>query len=231
MFGLPTDLQHTDDIELKGIMQETIMFQNGSIANQMAKSGVRGNMNYGVSLTDLKNIAKKYGTNHKLARSLCPLKIREAKILASLLFDGNMLDSNDLQLIRQSIVNIDLAENLARNIICKVDNIGFIEQLANGDKWQTVASIHAIGWCVCMNNPTASNMATWLVDHIDFLISKNLQETIQPILTTMKDIANTSDEWKITIENLAKRLSASPSEMANSIGTQYIWANTDNYSI
>lgn len=231
MFGLPTDLQYTDDIELKKIMQETIIFQNGSIANQMAKSGVRGNMNYGVSLTDLKNIAKKHGTNHELARRLCPLKIREAKILASLLFDGNMLDNDDLLLIRQSIDNIDLAENLARNIICKVDDMGFIEQLANGDKWQTVASIHAIGWCVCMNNPSASNMAKWFVDHIYNLISKNLRETVQPILTTMKDIANTSSEWRATIENLARELSSSPSKMAKSIGTQYIWNNTDNCSI
>ena len=57
MFGLPTHLQHTDDAELKQILQQTIMLQNGMVASLMAKSGVRGLMNYGVSLPDLRRIA------------------------------------------------------------------------------------------------------------------------------------------------------------------------------
>ena len=99
MFGLPTHLQNTDDIELKQIMQKAVMLQNGTVASQMAKSGVRGLMNYGVALPDLRRIAAEAGTNHNLARRLCPLNIREARILASMLFDANKLTDDDLLMI------------------------------------------------------------------------------------------------------------------------------------
>ena len=73
MFGLPTHLQHTDDTELKQIMQKAVMLQNCTVASLMAKSGVRGLMNYGVPLPDLRRIAAEAGTNHALARRLCQI--------------------------------------------------------------------------------------------------------------------------------------------------------------
>lgn len=230
MFGLPTDLQHTDNLELKQVMQQTIMLQNGMVASQMAKSGVRGNMNYGVSLTDLRKIADSVGINHSLARDLGQLKIREAKILASMIFDISQLNDSDLQLIADSITNIDLAENFARNIIGKIDNIGFVGQLAKGTVWQAVASIHAVGWASTRKEKFASAFEKWFLDNVADIAGRQINETRQPILTTLASIAQSSEENRKAVEQVARKLKDSPSNFERSIGDQYFWLYTDNCS-
>ncbi len=232
MFGLPTSLQQSDDTELKEIMKETIMFQNGTTASQMAKSGVHGNMNYGVSVTDIQRISAKYGKNHQLAQRLCRLNIREAKLLASRLFVASMLTDSDLQNIFDSIANIDLAENLARNIICEIDDIKFIEQLANGNVWQTVSAILAIDWAIIKKMPHSNRLATWFIEHLQNLAEKELPETRRPILIAMEDFAKLPNGYGPRIADCAKRMASSSSDFCKEIGERHLWMlNTDNNSI
>jgi hypothetical protein len=222
MFGLPTHLQHTDDAELKQILQQTIMLQNGAVAAQMAKSGVRGLMNYGVSLPDLRRIAAEWGTNHELARRLCPLNIREARILASMLFDANKLTDSDLTLISQSITNIDMAENFAQNIVNKIADRDFFSQLANGDKWHLLTAINAVGWAVAQHRQHSDILSDWFADNIESIVNQNIAETARPIVSTMTAIADISEPKKLTIENIAQKLISSQSVFAQNIGNQII---------
>lgn len=222
MFGLPTHLQHTDDAELKQILQQTIMMQNGMVASLMARSGVRGMMNYGVSLPDLRRIAAEWGTNHELARRLCPLQIREAKILASLLFDPNALNDNDLTLIANSITNIDMAENFAQNIVSKIADRDFFSQLANGDKWHLLTAINAVGWAVAQHRQHSDILSDWFTDNIESIVNQNIAETARPIVSTMTAIADISEPKKLTIENIAQRLISSQSTFAQNIGNQFV---------
>ncbi|MBR4621058.1 MAG: DNA alkylation repair protein [Salinivirgaceae bacterium] len=229
MFGLPTHLQHTDDAELKQILQQTIMLQNGAVAAQMAKSGVRGLMNYGVSLVDLRNIARQYGVNHSLAQRLCPLQIREAKILASLLFDPNALNDNDLALIVNSITNIDMAENFAQNIVSKIADRNFFSQLANGDKWHLLTAINAVGWAVAQHRQHSDILSDWFVCNIESIINQNIAESARPIVATMTAIADISEPKKLTIENIAQKLISSQSVFAQNIGNQFIQLRQNDF--
>ena len=43
-------MQHTDDTELKQIMQKAVMLQNGTVASLMAKSGVLALRDYFVPI-------------------------------------------------------------------------------------------------------------------------------------------------------------------------------------
>jgi len=226
MFGLPTDIQQCDDTELKQILQETIMLQNGTVASLMAKSGVRGNMNYGVSVPDLQRIANKYGTNHKLAQRLCALRIREAKILASLLFDADCLTESDLSLIYDSVTNIDLAENLARNIICKITYIEFYNKLIINDKWRIVAAIHATGWAVVRKYQHADELVDWFIKNIGIIVNQNYTETIKPLLSTLQSIADLSENTN-RIDNYMQQLSSYQSEVAQTVCRQFQPFNND----
>lgn len=227
MFGLPTHLQHTDDVELKQIMQQAVMLQNGAVASTMAKAGVRGVMNYGVSQTDLRQIARQYGVNHSLARRLCPLSIREAKILASLLFDANSLTNSDLQLIFDSIVNLDLAENLAHNIIGKIGDTGFYSRLIEADKWHVVAAVHAVGQAVARNNNNSEKLADWFIENIETIVNKNFAETLQPLVSTMQTIAGSSAPRRETVTDIARKLQLSPSAFAQNVGNQFVMLSED----
>ncbi len=226
MFGLPTHLQNTADTELKQIMQCVVMLQNGTVASQMARSGVRGLMNYGVAVTDLRRIAAETGTNHELARRLCQLNIREARILASLLFDAAKLTDDDTQLIVNSITNIDMAENFAQNIIGKITDCDFYSRLANGDKWQLLAAIHGVGWAAMRG--AAEKLCTWLIAHIEAFSALAYPETMQPLLTTMQSVAKTSKTNCAAIAAQAERLAASESAFSQTLGKQYLWLATDS---
>lgn len=222
MFGLPTHLQHTDDAELKQILQQTIMLQNGMVASQMAKSGVRGLMNYGVAIPDLRRIAAEWGTNHELARRLCPLNIREARILASMLFDASNLTDNDLTLISASITNLDMAENFAQNIVCKIADCDFFSQLANGDKWHLLTAIHAVGWAVTQRRQHSDILSDWFMDNIELIVNHDIVEAVRPIVSTMTAIADMSEQKKLTVETAAQKLLSTQSAFAQNIGNQFI---------
>lgn len=225
MFGLPTDIQHSNDAELKQILHDAIMFQNGIVASLMAKSGVRGLMNYGVSIPDLQRIARQYGTNHSLARRLCPLHIREAKILASLLFDENQLDNSDYESIFASILNVDLAENLARNIICKINSIDFYNQLINSDKWHIVAAIHAIGWAAARQYSYSVNLTIWFAKNMEKIINQNYTEIVRPLVSTICSIGNVQADN--TIEGYISQLANSSNEVGQKIYNQLKMQNGD----
>ena len=226
MFGLPTHLQNTADAELKQIMQRVVMLQNGAVASQMAKSGVRGLMNYGVAVTDLRRIAAETGTNHELARRLCPLNIREARILASMLFDAAQLTADDLGLIFNSITNIDMAENFARNIIGKTANCEFYNRLVSGGKWHILAAIHGVGWAVTQG--AGKEIAAWFVSHLEAIAEQAIPETLQPLLTTMESVARTSEANRAAIVAKAAEMAASESAFSQTLGRQYQWLATDS---
>lgn len=222
MFGLPTHLQNTDDAELKQIMQQVVMLQNGVVASQMAKSGVRELMNYGVALPQLRRIAAEAGTNHNLARRLCQLNIREARILASLLFDANALTDSDLTLIADSITNLDMAENFAQNIVCKIADTAFFDRLANGSKWQVVAAIHAVGWAAVRKIANAAALEEWFVANISNIAHLGFAETAQPLLATMRTLAEQSPEHLNAMKAAAQNLTNAESDFAKTIGRQFI---------
>ncbi|MBR5642956.1 MAG: DNA alkylation repair protein [Salinivirgaceae bacterium] len=229
MFGLPIHLQHTDDAELKRILQQTIMLQNGMVASQMARSGVRGLMNYGVALPDLRRIAAEWGTNHELARRLCPLSIREARILASMLFDANKLTDSDLALISDSITNLDMAESFAQNIVSKIADCNFFSQLANGDKWHLLTAIHAVGWAVVQHRQHSVILSDWFADNIELIVNQNIAETMRPIVSTMTAIADISETKELTMGNIAQKLQSAPSDFAQSIGNQFIQLRQNDF--
>lgn len=228
MFGLPTHLQTTDDVELKQIMQQAVMLQNGMVASTMAKAGVRGVMNYGVSQTDLRGLARQFGVNHSLARRLCQLQIREAKILASLLFDANSLTDSDLQLIFNSVVNLDLAINLSHNIIWKIADIGFYNRLAEAGKWHAVAVFYAVGESVARRSDHSEKLSDWFVENLEPIAVKGSAELLQPAVSTMQTIAGISAERQKTISDIAKKLQYSSSILAQNVGNQFLMLDSDS---
>jgi len=56
----------------------------------MARYGIKPAKIYGVSIPNLRSIAKEIGTNHKLAQELWSSGIHEAQILASMIADPDM---------------------------------------------------------------------------------------------------------------------------------------------
>ena len=70
---------------LREIKQSFRLYMNGPAAQSMRQKGLNYKLIWGVSLTDLKEIAKEYAPNAELAQALFQEPIRECKILSILL--------------------------------------------------------------------------------------------------------------------------------------------------
>ena len=81
---------------------DDILKRLGSLANPksvegMAKYGITPAKAYGVSIPDLRKIAKEMGTDHGLAQRLWQAGIRETQILASLIDDSRMVTEDQME--------------------------------------------------------------------------------------------------------------------------------------
>lgn len=229
MFGLPTALQQTNDLELKQIMQQIVVLQNGVVASKMAKSGVRGNMNYGVSIIDIKRIALQYGTNHSLAARLCALKIREAKILASLLFDAQTFTNSEFDMVFESISNIELAECFAQNLLWNIDNLLFWKQLFSGDKWQKVAAIYAVGWVFTKKTSNSELVFNLFKENLSDILAQQITEIRKPLLSTLSTIAQ-NGVYNQYVAEVIGQFAVSANEFERDLATQYQWFYADNFA-
>ena len=74
-------------MELEMIVQELKRLGNPKAVEGMARFGIRGGNVYGVSVPNLRSLAKKVGVNHQIAIDLWRTGIHEARILAGMVDD------------------------------------------------------------------------------------------------------------------------------------------------
>lgn len=108
------------EIKLKTILKEIRAKENGPAVDAMENMGMKYNKNFGVSLFDLKIIAKKYHPNSKLANTLRNKNIRETRILAEMIEDVNSVTESEADSIVNNINTIELAEQTSINLLEKL---------------------------------------------------------------------------------------------------------------
>lgn len=63
----------------------------------MARFGINPKNTYGVSIPELRKIAKRVGKDHVLAQQLWASEIHEARILASMIHDPDLVTESQLE--------------------------------------------------------------------------------------------------------------------------------------
>ncbi len=76
--------EEKNDIKYKEILKEIIKYGNSELKSNLKRFKINIEKSYGVSIKDLRKIAKGIGKDHDLAMKLWDSGIREAKILASI---------------------------------------------------------------------------------------------------------------------------------------------------
>jgi 3-methyladenine DNA glycosylase AlkD len=94
--------------------------QNGETAHQMSNAGIKYNMNYGVSVSQLREFAKACGNDSLLAEQLWAENIRETKLLALMLWDPEELEPAKADAIAAEFTTGELAENASFQLFWKL---------------------------------------------------------------------------------------------------------------
>jgi len=79
------------------ILKKLKSLSNPKAVEGMVKYGITPKSAYGVSIPNLRKIAKQVGTNHNLAQQLWASDIRETRILASMVDDSDMVTEEQME--------------------------------------------------------------------------------------------------------------------------------------
>lgn len=94
---------------------------NGDVVERMERAGVKGVLNYGVSIPTIRQIAREEGVDHPFARFLYRQQVRELRMAAIHLADPQALTSEELEeWIEPSLPTRELYDELAFRLLSRM---------------------------------------------------------------------------------------------------------------
>jgi len=84
-------------VEVEEIIRKLKALSNPEAVKGMARFGINPRNTFGISIPNLKNLAKEIGKNHKLALNLWQTGIHEAKILAGFIDDHRQVTEEQME--------------------------------------------------------------------------------------------------------------------------------------
>ena len=105
-----------DKLALKEILKELKSLSDPKALEGMARFGININNTYGVPIPELRALAKKIGKNHELAQGLWASGIHEARILAGMVDDPEMVAEKQLDKWASEFDSWDVCDQCCSNL-------------------------------------------------------------------------------------------------------------------
>ena len=144
----------------KKILSKIRRLKSGETAHMLSKSGIKYKKIYGVSLVHLRELAQGFNSDNRLAELLWFQEIRETMILATMLAERELLSEKQLNEWADKITNIELAEQVAFNLLGKRSNdiIPILESwLFHTEMYVRYSALMSIGWSFRFTNQELGN--------------------------------------------------------------------------
>lgn len=101
-------------------MRYIMQHQNGDVAHQMTAAGILYNMNYGVSITQLRDFAKTTGLNSSFAEQLWAENLRETKLLALMIWDPADIAPDKADVLVAQLLTGEMVEIACHHLFCNL---------------------------------------------------------------------------------------------------------------
>lgn len=102
--------------KFRQLLQMIQMRKNGDVADAMKKNGINYKMNWGVSLVELREIARTYSPDHLLALKLWNKQWRETMILATILDEPEKVTEEQMDFRTKGFETAEMAEQASSNL-------------------------------------------------------------------------------------------------------------------
>jgi 3-methyladenine DNA glycosylase AlkD len=106
-------------MEYDEILEKLKSLSNPKNVEGMARFGINPKNTYGVSIPNLRKIAKEIGENHNIAQQLWKSNIHEAKILASMVDDSKMITEKQMEDWVKDFDSWDVCDQVCMNLFDK----------------------------------------------------------------------------------------------------------------
>ena len=108
--------QETQD-KLREIKQRFRLLMNGVVSHSMREKGLGYKLNWGITLPELKAMAKEYGKDFSLAVELWKEDIRECRILATMIMPADEMDADMTDIWVSDVRNQEMAGIVSMNLL------------------------------------------------------------------------------------------------------------------
>lgn len=108
-------------VSSKQVLSELNALGNPKNVEGMHRFGISGRTMYGVTVTDMRKMAKRIGTDHNLADTLWETGVHEARILATMLEDPVKVTDEQIGRWVLDIDSWDLCDQLCGNLLLNID--------------------------------------------------------------------------------------------------------------
>ncbi|MFW5822092.1 MAG: DNA alkylation repair protein [Tangfeifania sp.] len=102
--------------EFQQILKQIKSRKNGDVAASMKDHGISYKLNWGVSIIELREIARNFKSSHLLALKLWNKQWRETMILATLLDEPDEVTEEQMDFWTKSFENSEIAEQASANL-------------------------------------------------------------------------------------------------------------------
>ena len=106
-------------MEMKTIIHRLEECGNADAVKGMARFGISPKKVFGVSMPDLRSLAKEIGVDHDMAGLLWKMKYRETMILSSLIDDPTLVDENQLGSMVKDFYDWEVCDQTIMNLMQK----------------------------------------------------------------------------------------------------------------
>ncbi|MDY0200134.1 MAG: DNA alkylation repair protein [Bacteroidales bacterium] len=210
---------------LQIIIEEIKNRRNGAISHNLSYLGLNYKVNYGVIITELKEIADSYKYDHQLALLLYQQEIRECKILASMIDDPKEVTINQMDTWSQDFTNAEIVEQTCTNLFWKSE-YGLsksIEWCLSHNDFLIKAGLILVGRIAASEEIIKEVVFAPYIDIIDDYDETTIASNMNNIEFALRQIAlrNTTHRQKVIA--IAEKMSTSNSEHRAWIGDQLLF--------
>ncbi len=227
MFKLPNNLVKLPNNTAKQLMNKVVARQNGDVSNGMKKFGYQYDLNYGVNIPTLKQIAQTTEPSHEVANFLRQhYNIREALILSSMVDEPDKITHNDTLNILKILSTVELIQQFARNIFAHTKPIPnlFNEELKENNTW-TLLCFWSLGWALRLQKSVDEEYINLIIKELEkeeYYKDKPSSMAIQFLMQSVGE----NTEYNNKILNLAEYLSKNDNSLMQNTGNEYLWINS-----
>lgn len=220
-FPLPDNIMQSPHVAVKEIMGQVKLWQSGALVESMQRMGINYTLNYGVGIPQLRKLAAQFIPDNSLAFQLFQYDIREAKILASMLFVPNKLSFDQLLQIVTEVNMTELLEQYSRNLFAKIaDPMQFLAHLLTKDKQECIIAFTTLGWLCKFKTADEDKVTEVLQQNV------SLADLVpRPFGFAMQSISVLSHQAQNQMLSLAETLCASEKANVQEVGREFIWLN------
>ncbi len=113
--------KHSSSVTFEQIIDAIRKRGDPKAVARMARFGIQTSKAFGVSIPQLRDLAKKIRTNHDLARKLWMTGIHEARILASMIDDPSKVSENQMEQWAADFDSWDVVDGCCGNLFDKTE--------------------------------------------------------------------------------------------------------------